>query len=289
MPNDSLGVKKVYPDATNHPKYFAFPNGHWIGDTPSDVGGGFFHIGGGQVRFAIIPAGSTGCEKGIADHAKTLSQGYMCSADDWRHFEATWYIKHGSGSDEYTIYGRGGTHSDSCACCGFAYKMALQTSGGIKFAKETWHVHYDFFNMNGSATGSLGGRTVGMKYCCYDDGHVVTNECWLDVDNNNTWVKKYTWVDNGKGSGGSKCGTSDSQVGLWGGPELTFRSDGLTYDCGKISGREINATGTFTDDTPSGGGTTPPGGTTGGGTTGGTLVRQKYNITSVSASGHAGT
>jgi hypothetical protein len=107
---------------------------------------------------------------------------------------------------------------------------------------------YDFFNKSGSATGSLSGRDVGMKYSCYDDGHVVTNECWLDVSNN-TWVKKYTFVDNGKGSGGGNCkSSSDSQVDLWGGPELTSRSDGLTYDCRKISGREINPTGTLTDD-----------------------------------------
>jgi hypothetical protein len=138
--------------------------------------------------------------------------------------------------------------------------------------------------MPGSATGSLSGREVGMKYVCYDDGHNVTNECWLDVDNNNTWVKKYTFVDTGKGGGGSKCGISDSQVGLWGGPELTFRSDGRTYDCRKISGREINPTGTFTDDVPAGGG---GGGTGGGGTGTETLVRQKYNIPAVVASGHA--
>jgi hypothetical protein len=125
-----------------------------------------------------------------------------------------------------------------------------------------------------------------MKHICFDDGHAVTNEGWIDENNDNNWKKVFTWVDNGKGSGGSKCGTSDTQVGLWGGPELTFRSDGLSYNCSKISGREINPTGTFTDDTPAGGG---GGGTGGGGTPTGTLVRQKYNIPAVVASGHATT
>jgi hypothetical protein len=126
-----------------------------------------------------------------------------------------------------------------------------------------------------------------MKQCTFDTPgatNSVTNEGWLDENNDNNWKKVFTWVDTGKGSGGSKCGTSDTAPGMWGGPELTFRSDSLTYNCMKISGREINPSGTFTDDVPSGGG---GGGTGTGGT--GTLVRQKYNIPAVTASGHATT
>lgn len=187
----------------------------------------------------------------------------MCSPDDWRNFEATWYVKHSSGTDQYTIYGRGGTHNDSCACCGFAYKLRLFTDGNMDVAIETWHVHYQFFNKK-SVTSSLGGRVVGLKFMCYDtpsNNKTVTCEGWLDDNNNNSWKKVFTWVDSGSSNDGGHCGTADNQVGLWGGPELTFRTDGLDYTFTKLSGREINPGGSFTDDTG--------GGDTGGGTGGG--------------------
>lgn len=265
MVNGTDGVQKIYPDAITHAKYFCFPTGHWEGEDTNDEGDGWYSFSSsGQIRFTCIPNGSTGCSDGISDHAKALSQGFMCSADDWRNFEGTWYIKHESGSDQYTIYGRGGTHSDSCACCGFAYKLRLFTDGGMDVAIETWHVHYQFFGKK-SVTSDLDGRIVGLKFICYDtpsNPQTVTCEGWLDNNNNNSWSKVFSWVDDGKSDDGGHCGTADDQVGLWGGPELTFRTDGLSYTFTKLSAREINPSGNFTDD--------GSGGSTGGGTGGGT-------------------
>ena len=133
-------------------------------------------------------------------------------------------------------------------CEGVAYKADLGYDGRTRFAKEQWHVSYDFTDHK-NAMSSIEDKWVGFKGIMWNmvqNGKtVVKMEIWVDKNEddleNGPWVK----VDENTDSGG--WGNSGS--GVWGsirpdnnlgGPIATFRWDGATdVDIKNFSVREI--------------------------------------------------
>ncbi|HYY71208.1 MAG TPA: hypothetical protein VE595_02245, partial [Nitrososphaeraceae archaeon] len=82
------------------------------------------------------------------DHSKLAEKGYMQSQRDWKNIEMTGYIKLNKfdidkENGEFQWYNRGGLH-DNIECEGVGYKGNLFFDGKTRFAKEQWHVSYDF-------------------------------------------------------------------------------------------------------------------------------------------------
>jgi hypothetical protein len=245
--NGSEGARMIYPNSKTNPQYFI------LGRGPNSIQGGNisgsepnFRFGGGQQRANIVANGAGG-SRGLADHSRALSQGYMNSPKDWRNFEMTLGITGWTGGDGITMYGRGGGHTGNKGCEGFAYKGTLYRTGRVRMAKESWHVKYDYWD--DSNTGG-GNENIGFKFICFDNGQFVTLEIWIDPGNANNWRMVKREIDNGFGSGGAGCGYTDGGPGLWGGPYCTLRSDEDDINFKFFSVREINPFGSFGQGSP---------------------------------------
>lgn len=275
MVNDKFGVKKIYADSTRNPQsWFLSSASDSRTKEGGDLGGVSFSggiikwsSGNDKARWNVYTTAGYSGSKIDKNHKNCASRGYMMDPKDWRDIEMTAYWLINAGADDQAVmYSRGGTHTGDGNCEGFAYKADLYYSGKTRFAKEQWHVSYEFTSAK-NAMGSVEGKWVGMKFCIYNTGtNSVTMEIWLDKNNNNTWVKVDSYVDKGGfGSNGSKCGGSSDQVGTWGGPNATYRWDNAnSVSLQKCSVREINPTGQ-----PNEGGSNPGGGSGDGGAGGG--------------------
>jgi hypothetical protein len=191
----------------------------------------------------------------------------------------TGYIKMsggGSGTgDEISFVVRSVRHSNSShsGCGGSSYHGNLHISGFPRHKKEDWHVSYQNDPLADKGIGSVKGKTVGVKFVCYnmDDNKKVKQEIWLDKDNDNKW-KLYSekldagdWTTNGPDM--KHCGaTSNTAVISWGSPKVIWKWNApLKVDISKMSVREIipeKETGTTTPG-PDGGGDPPTTGGTG--------------------------
>lgn len=257
MVNDSFDVKQIHPSSTRNPQAWKLSGAN---DSRTKQGGdlgGVSYSGGvirwssgnSKARYSIMTSAGYSSGNINKNHGEIAARGYMMSPQDWRDFEATCYVKlQGNGDDQFVIYGRGGTHTGSGNCEGFAYKADLYFSGKTRFAKEQYHVEYSFTNAK-NAIGSIEGRWVGMKFICYNTGNGVQLEIWLDENNNNNWVMKDSRFDSGGwGSAGGHCDGDDDQVGIWGGPYVTFRWDNASsVELQKVSVREIAPSGAFNE------------------------------------------
>jgi hypothetical protein len=259
----SEGAKMIYPSSNTNPQYFI------LGKGPNSIQGGnisgnapSFHFGGGQQRANVVASGAGG-SRGIADHGRAASQGYMASPTDWRNIEMSIGITNWTGNDGITMYCRGGGHSGGHGCEGFAYKGTLYRTGKIRMAKESWHVNYDYWGDGNTAAST----NVGFKFIVFDNGQVVTLEIWTDPGLTNNWKMVKREVDAGFGKGSGSCGHRDGAPGLWGGPFATLRSDEDDIDFSYFSVREINPFGTFGGGTPTnpGAGKASPSGDSGNG------------------------
>ncbi|MDQ3903770.1 MAG: discoidin domain-containing protein [Thermoproteota archaeon] len=182
------------------------------------------------------------------NEATLASKGYMQSPNDWKNVEMTGYVKLNAYSDvdhAFVWYNRGGFHSTSFKCEGTAYKGNINYVGQTRFQKEQWHPSY-FTSSWKQATGSdPKERWIGIKYVVYNfqlNGKtVVKMENWLDDKANGNWVKVDEKVDSGGwGTTGKDCGGNPDQLIIWGGPDATFRFDGITnLDFKDFSVREI--------------------------------------------------
>ena len=256
--DDLFGVKQIYPtriggnvwfmnminpksDPRFDPQATITKNvdGSWKMKNNSDVRMGVFSTTKTTYQNTPIPTFS---------RDQLTNKGYMQFPSDWRNFEMTGYIKLNSGSnDDFTWYGRGGTHNDeNHGCEGSSYKAELNFDGGTRFAKESWHVHYDFTDTK-SSTPSMLNKWIGFKFIVYNKPGInfvqqVQGEIWVDLQNNNNWIKVDSFVDDGWGSGASHCGPTiaDNMPITWGGPEATFRTDSKPdFDFKYLSIREI--------------------------------------------------
>ena len=154
----------------------------------------------------------------------------------WRNVEMTVYLRHVSGSDEYTLYVRGGRHTDGTAapddinegiaapagtiawpgypfasavpwnCIGSAYKGYLDADGNAFFRKEISHTS-GYTDRAAEVEAIAGGlpddRFVGVKFVVrnYDADTHVHLELWLDREADGTWELVTSYDDEGGWTG----------------------------------------------------------------------------------------
>ena len=194
------------------------------------------------------------------DHTELEDKGYMQSPNDWKNIEMTGYVKlndFNSNEEKFQWFNRGGIHYTSTEpntqpCEGVGYKGNLFYSGHVRFAKEQWHVSYEFTEkeeVEAVADSSIEGKWIGYKYVVYNIEQnnnnrktVVKMENWLDIDNDGKdWIKVDEYLDDGGwGDKGEECGGASDQIITWGGPVATFRWDNARdVDFKNLSVREI--------------------------------------------------
>jgi hypothetical protein len=194
------------------------------------------------------------------DHSELEDKGYMQSPNDWKNIEMTGYVKlndFDSNDEKFQWFNRGGIHYTSTEpnaqpCEGVGYKGNLFYSGQVRFAKEQWHVSYEFTEkeeVEAVADSSIEGKWIGYKYVVYNIEQnnnnpktVVKMENWLDLDNDGKdWIKVNEYLDDGGwGDKGEECRGLSDQIITWGGPVATFRWDNARdVDFKNLSVREI--------------------------------------------------
>jgi hypothetical protein len=191
-------------------------------------------------------------EAAAQNHAQCASNGYMQDAQDWRNVEMQGYVKvratAPSTNSELIWFCRGGEHKDPQPyCAGSSMKAFLMTTGETRFAKEQYHIYYNYTAIQNQVNQNIVGKWIGFKYVIYNrkvgTTSSVRQEIYIDIDNNNTWTKIDEKVDTGGwGAGGLQCkGNTEDFLISWGGPIATFRFDNAAdFDVKWLSIREIN-------------------------------------------------
>ncbi|HXW12761.1 MAG TPA: discoidin domain-containing protein [Nitrososphaeraceae archaeon] len=253
---DIFGIKKLYPTKSNGEEWYINMNNPTSDsrfnpqNTITKNPDGSWKMKSTQVRMNVYTStGYDGDDIQTLDHSILATKGYMLAPNDWRNFEMTQYVKVNTSpsDDNFSPYGRGGRHTGSGApqgCEGSSMKGDVFFSGKVRFAKEQWHVSYVFTSLK-TATGSIEDKWIGIKFVVYNfvenNKVVVKTELWLDVNNNDNFVKFDENVDRGGwGTEGTECGGAPDQIISWGGPITTFRWDTATdVDFKNLSVREI--------------------------------------------------
>ena len=255
---DPSGIQKIYPTkAGGEEWYMDMTDGQDPRSKPPSLeknSDGSFKVTSSKVRYGVYTsAGYNPGQIKTLDHGTIAQTGYMQSAKDWKNVEMTGYVKVNSGQsgENFAWYARGGRHTGDGnpeGCEGVAYKADLGYDGRTRFAKEQWHVSYDFTDHK-NAMSSIEDKWVGFKGIMWNmvqNGKtVVKMEIWVDKNEddleNGPWVKVDENTDSGGwGNSGSECGGASDQIITWGGPIATFRWDGATdVDIKNFSVREI--------------------------------------------------
>jgi hypothetical protein len=123
-----------------------------------------------QVMNSITSSGYEQNRISTLNHSKLSLRGYMQDPKDWNNIEMTGYVKVNSfeSDEKFQWFNRGGIHYDTDSpnsepCEGVGYKGNLFFSGNTRFAKEQWHVSYDFTNPKAATTQ----RKMGwLQICC---------------------------------------------------------------------------------------------------------------------------
>ena len=200
------------------------------------------------------------------DHSGTVNYGrnhlrdqtYMDTTADFGNYEMTGYVKLNAWSgtgDSFTWYGRGGLHHDNgpdspVGCEGSAYKLDIFYTGGqtARFAKESWHVHYDFQTSDKGTSPNILNKWIGIKMVVVNKPGVnfpnkAIMQGWIDANADGNWTKIVLFQDDGFGSGATHCpaASADNMPISWKGPSVTFRWDlGTDVDFKWLSVREID-------------------------------------------------
>jgi len=255
---DPFGIQKIHPTkAGGEEWYMDMTDGQDPRSKPPSLeknSDGSFKVTSSKVRYGVYTsAGYNPGQIKTLDHGTIAQTGYMQSAKDWKNVEMTGYVKVNSGQsgENFAWYARGGRHTGDGnpeGCEGVAYKADLGYDGRTRFAKEQWHVSYDFTDHK-NAMSSIEDKWVGFKGIMWNmvqNGKtVVKMEIWVDTNEddleNGPWVKVDENTDSGGwGNSGSECGGASDQIITWGGPIATFRWDGATdVDIKNFSVREI--------------------------------------------------
>ncbi len=253
---DVFGVSTMYPTRTGGEEWFLAENA--LDDprfNPQETitrnEDGSWKMESNKVRMTVYTSSGYHPENMTTYNRDDLAEkGYMQSPNDWRDVEITGFVKLNAtdaDDDNFAWYARGGRHNDSNSGCeGSAYKGDLYFDGRTSFAKESWHVSYDY-TAKPSITKSIQGRWVGFKVVMYNitvDGKTaVKMEAYLnDNADKVTWEKVYEHVDAGDfGGGATHCGATDDMMPItWGGPNAVYRWDSATdVDFKWLSVREI--------------------------------------------------
>lgn len=185
------------------------------------------------------------------NHTECAANKYMMSRTDWRDIEATTYINMSSDvNDEFFISVRGGKHYGNDNCEGFGYITSLYYNGEVSFSKEQFHQRI-IESDPVTVTGSINDVWIGIKFVCYNElntGNVIL-ETWLDSDNNNNFVQVNKIIDSGGwGDSGERCGGLFDQIGIWGGPVVSFGWNNCnSMELKSMSVREIDPYGTYNE------------------------------------------
>lgn len=173
------------------------------------------------------------------NHGDVIKRGYMDKPEDWKNFEATVKLTDADfDDDDFTMYGRGGRHTGSNDCRGFAYKGSVDNKGEVRFAKEQMHVDYDYKSRRSSGI-KIEGETTLHKFCCFNMGPnntaPIVLEWWISDDDGKTFKKVQEAIDdNDWGDSGKVCNRDRKAAMTGGGPLFTFRTDkgkGLLTKC----------------------------------------------------------
>jgi F5/8 type C domain len=254
---DTFGIQKIYPTKANGEEWFMdMTDGQDPRSRPPSLTknpDGSFKVESGQVRYGVFTTSGYKPADVELDHGILAQRGYMQSNNDWKNVEMTGYVKVNSGQsgENFAWYARGGRHTGSGSpegCEGVAYKPDLFYDGRARFAKEQWHVSYDFTDHK-RPMASIEDRWVGFKGIMWNmeqNGEtVVKMEIWVDKNEDGKqdgpWVKVDENIDSGGwGDSGEECGGEPDQIITWGGPIATFRWDGASdVDIKNFSVREI--------------------------------------------------
>lgn len=258
---DKFGVKKLHPTKTNGEEWFmntinvlndsrVIPSSSITSShIQMNPDGSFKMIQSTDQdnRLNILTTGGYDHSKCVLDWNVLKTRGYMQNPQDWRNVEITGYARvnkvYQVSGHSLVWYARGGHHSTSYPCEGNAYKGNILYTGDTRFQKESGHPNYATTNsVHTGLSGSFLGKWFGYKFICYDlpDGSVKL-ENWLDLTNDNNWVKVLEKTDtSGWGTNPSNCGGTQDQKFTWGGPQAVFRFDSaLDIDFKKLSVREI--------------------------------------------------
>lgn len=193
------------------------------------------------------------------NHSTLRNRGVMQDERDWRNVEMTIYFRiNATPSDSsFDLYARGGRHVDPQPWCeGSALHGTLRSDGSTRLTKEQWHLSTVFRNQNNLVNESIIGRWIGMKYVVYNrnlNGVLVTKqEIYVDLNNDNTWVKLDETSDaGGWGTQGASCQGAVDQIISWGGPIAAFSWNTFTdVDFQKMSVREIDGDAVPVDTPP---------------------------------------
>jgi hypothetical protein len=251
---DQFGIKKIYPTKADGEEWFMnMSDGKDPRSDPEPLtknSDGSFKVTSTKVRHkAFTTSGYDPDKIETLDHSILAEKGYMQSPNDWRDVEMTGYVKVNEGNidDDFVWYARSGRHTGNGwpeGCEGASYKATLGSNGVVRFAKEQWHVSYEFTDEK-RAMSPIYGQWVGFKTIMYnieENGKTaVKMEIWLDKNNDGDWVKVDENIDRGGwGDEGGECRGEPDQIITWGGPMATFRWDGSTdVDIKNFSVREI--------------------------------------------------
>ena len=302
MPNDSKGVKMIYPSTTGNPQSIYY-NGNfdnrWV--MRLDLNGPnhgnilSFNEGNGNAQLDLYTSsGYNSAKVRPPDHGRYKTQGFMQDEKDWRNVECTFYLKVNDSIANSFFYWRvrGGQdryQSGDCEACG--YEGRLYADGRVGVNKKFYTGGLVSWQRT-QATTDIEGRWIGFKFIVYNQSDTnaaadVACEIWIDENNNNNWVKKYSSVDSGGfGDKGEHCNGEEDQIISWGGPIASMFWLGSdtekSVEFQKISIREIWYKGDFDGD-DSGGDDDDDNG--GGGTGGSGGVADEYGVLSRYATG----
>jgi hypothetical protein len=255
---DPFGIQKIYPTKAGGEQWFMdMTDGKDPRSSPPSLtknSDGSFKVGSSKVRYGVFTTDGYNPEQiDTLNHGAIAQKGFMQSSKDWKNVEMTGYVKVNSGQsgENFAWYARGGRHTGSGnpeGCEGVAYKADLGYDGRTRFAKEQWHVSYDFTDHKNPMS-SIEDKWVGFKGIMWNmvqNGQtVVKMEIWVDKNEDGKqdgpWVKVDENTDSGGwGNSGNECGGASDQIITWGGPIATFRWDGASdVDIKNFSVREI--------------------------------------------------
>jgi hypothetical protein len=262
----------LYPDRPGGEQRYITANGSNLSLSPNIVTvtahddsqvGRYFTFDQDYVNASFLTSAGYRASSIISDHSKldlnTGGRGYMMDQRDWRDVEMTAYVKALSSDDEEIEFiVRGGMHTSGNPCEGCGYIVGIHyTNGSFRIKKERYHPAKALNPWISSGAGRLD-HWVGVKLVTVNrllsGKHCVSIEVWIDANNTNSWVKRYSMVDDGFTlcvTGNSCNGSGTCQIINWGGPLATYSiNNNSAVSIAKCSIREINYDGSF--------GSTPP-------------------------------
>lgn len=272
MPNDSKGVKMIYPNSKTNPQSIYY-NGSLTDkiqmrqDLDDDKHGSngvlSFLTGNGNGHLDFLTSsGYNSAKVRPPDHSRYQTQGYMQDDKDWKNVECTVYIKLNETSTSnffhwQTRMGLDRRQAGDCEACGYGGQIV--PDGRVRPVK-TYYSYHTFWRDYMPATDDIEDRWIGFKFIVYNKGNSVVTEIWVDEDNTNNWVRKRNSNDDGNwGTGGDHCSADeDNEKLLWGGPICSLiwvsadEPESVYFQ--KISVREIDGSAAFEDDDDDSGG-----------------------------------